>query len=99
LNRDYQRGYSKGYNAGSARRWPEHKPPYPQGTQVANLMKAVHELRDSADGICSTIDPEDDFYKQLSPGIEAVDAALREISIWLKQVDECSPPTVNARND
>ena len=84
----YSRAYGKGYTAGSNRRWPEHKPPYPPQAEVRALMEAVHKLRDCADHLCATIDPEDDWYKELSPGIDEVDAALVKISEWLKRATD-----------
>jgi inorganic pyrophosphatase len=51
-------------------------------------MEAVHKLRDCADHLCATIDPEDDWYKELSPGIDGVDAALVKISEWLKRATD-----------
>lgn len=76
--------YGRGYNAGVRNRWPEHKPPHPPTPAVAELMKAASKLRDDADWLCSVIEQDDEWYQRLSPGIEAVDAALVKISEWLK---------------
>lgn len=88
MTTDYQRGYRKGYNTGSARRWPEHKPPHPPTAEVAELMRTAKKLRDDADWLCSVIEQDDEWYRRLSPGIEAVDAALVKVSQWLKGGDQ-----------
>ena len=98
MNEDYKRGYRKGYYAAVAGRWPEHKPPAPPDDVVAALWRAASELRDAADGICSTLDEQDDFVKQLGPKIDAIDRLGHWIADWLKQPPECSPTTVKGES-
>lgn len=93
MNDDYKRGYSKGYNAGVAGRWPEHKPPSPPDDVVAALWKVASELRDTADSLCATLDDEDEFLKSLVPKIDAIDRLGHWIADWLKQ----SPVTVDGQ--
>jgi hypothetical protein len=47
-------------------------------------MKAASELRDEADYVCSTLDPNDEFVQRLGPKIDAVDWAMTAITEWLK---------------
>jgi hypothetical protein len=75
--RAYQRGYQ-------CREWPAHKPPEPPPSLVRDVMKAASELRDEADYVCSTLDPNDEFVQRLGPKIDAVDWAMTAITEWLK---------------
>ena len=63
-------------------------PPYPPQAEVAAIMKAARELRDEADSICATLADDDDFVKRLNPHIEAVDAALKAVTNWLKSPED-----------
>jgi len=83
MNECCKRLYSKGYYTGGCKKWPAHKPPTPPNEHVKNLMEAARELRDAADHICATLVGEDEFIKELSPGVDSVDKAMCDITEWL----------------
>lgn len=74
--------YGRGYNRGA--RWPAHRPPHPPEPHVAKLMEAVQKLRDAVDGELAQLDADDPWQKSLGDPMDAVDAAMSEISRWLK---------------
>lgn len=80
--------YSKGYAAGMRGNWPSHKPPHPPTEVIAGLMKAINDLRDCADAICATLDPQDDFVLALGPKIDEVDGAMSKVKLWLMIPEE-----------
>ena len=80
-----RRAYSRGYNAGSRRAWPEHRPPHPPVEIVARLMTALTALRDGVDGELALFDPEDEIEKHLGPLVDEADAAMSAVSEWLKE--------------
>lgn len=84
MNKDEQRGYSRGYQA-RADKWPAHRPPLLPEPIIANLMSSLIELRDICDNFRATLDPNDEFGIELEAGIDKADAALREVSTWLRK--------------
>ena len=81
--------YGRGYNTGSRGGWPEHRPPVPPNPLFEQLLQAATRLRDEADDCCATLyDDDDDFVRRLSPKIDALDDALRQLSHWLKAAPE-----------
>lgn len=80
-----KRGYSRGYIAGSRSRWPEHRPPLPPDPLIRRLMEAARTIRDGHDSLLATLGPGDEFEQQLVPGIDALDAAMRDVTEWLRQ--------------
>ena len=77
--------YARGVN--SRDRWPAHKPPMPPEGVLRDLLKAAQELRDAADTLCATFDPQDEVVQRLSPGIDAVDWAMNVLTDWLRDKD------------
>jgi hypothetical protein len=75
--------YRRGYNTGSSRGWPAHRPAFPPEPVVAKLMAALRELRDAADGQCARLDPADEFAVMLGPKIDAADEAMAAVAEWL----------------
>lgn len=80
-----RKAYARGFQARGV--WPAHKPPLPPPSLVRDLMRAVSILRDEADTICATFDPNDDLVLRLAPQIDAVDSAMSAISEWLQSKD------------
>ena len=83
---EYSRIYSKGYSAGSFRKWPEHKPPKPPIHMIMKFLEAGDLLRNKADGICSQLTDDDDFVLELGPAIDDWDLASRNLTAWLKEI-------------
>ena len=85
MSPEEKRAYARGYYASRMGRWPEHQPPFPPEEVIANLMIALRNLRDVADGICSTIDKDDEFAVCLGPAIDKADEAMIAVSEWLRK--------------
>lgn len=81
---EYRRAYSKGYAAGSKGCWPEHRPPTPPDPISSSIISTANALRDEADGFIATIDADDPIAVALGEKIDAFDAAMTELSKWLK---------------
>lgn len=81
---DQKKAYGRGYTAGSRSRWPEHRPPLPPDPLVRRLLAAAQTIRDGHDKLLATLGPGDDFEQELGPGIDALDAAMREVTDWLR---------------
>lgn len=80
----YQLGYSRGYNAGRAGKWPAHRPPSPPDEAVRKLMAALTGLRDAVDSYLATSDPDDpELEAWFGWHIDATDEAMRVITLWL----------------
>jgi hypothetical protein len=89
--RAYSRGYQRGYKTGSKREWPEHQPPAPPDPVAARLVAALSALRDEADAICATLDEGDDFVVRLGPLVDDANAALAEVTAWLRDTTPEAP--------
>jgi ribosome modulation factor len=87
MTKDESRAYSRGYNAGIYGRWAAHRPPAPPDQVVRALFDAAQALRDEADSICATLEPQDEFVKRLGPRIDAVDVVMCTITEWLSMRD------------
>lgn len=82
MTTEYSKAYAKGYQAGMKRSWPQHRAPLPPDKIREDIMKAANDLRDAADDICARLDESDDFVKELSPKIDALDKANRALVDW-----------------
>lgn len=89
MDREHQRAYQRGYNAGMNHKWPPHKPPTPPDPIVADLMKAAVLLRNQYDALIATTDwgSDDEMERKLGPGIDALDEAMRKVTLWLAEVE------------
>ena len=82
--RIYQRAYSRGYNAGSAYRWPEHRPPMPPEQAIAEMMQALTDLCGGVDGYLATLSPDDEIEEKLGPLLDKGNEALARVGHWLR---------------
>lgn len=80
---DYRRGYRKGYTT-SARTWPLFIPPIPPDPIIGELVKALQDLRDTADSICATFSDNDDVVIKFGGPIDRADAALEKLGEWVR---------------
>lgn len=80
-----QRAYARGYNAGAKKAWPEHKPPLPPDPLIAEMMKAAIALRDAVDGEMATFDEGDEMAERLYAKVDALDEAMRRLTLWLTE--------------
>lgn len=87
MNDEQRRAYSRGYNAGSRGRWPEHKPPLPPDETIQRMILAMRKLRDTVDGQLATILEDDPWQEILGNPIDEVDAVLIDVSRWLKAAE------------
>ena len=83
MTRDEVLAYSRGYNAGSKKQWPPHKPPYPPNEQVKAIMKAARALRNEIDGEIATLCEDDSLVLRTKSLIDDVDDALETVGRWL----------------
>jgi hypothetical protein len=86
MTKEETRVYAKGYNAGRANRWPDHKPPMPPNELLAELMRAASEVRDEMSGLLGSFDEDDDIQKH-GRGIDALDDAMTKLNAWLKDAE------------
>jgi len=85
MTNNEKKAYSRGYYAGSSRRWPDYHPPAPPDPLAAEIMKASVALANSVANWCGMFGDEDEFSKELRPLLEAVDAANAKVTAWLQQ--------------
>jgi hypothetical protein len=74
-----KRAYAKGYNTGRAGRWPDGVPPIPN-EYIYQLAKAAKLARDLLDSEIAMSDGE--LESKFGPAIDAVDAALEDITTF-----------------
>jgi len=88
MTADEKRAYSRGYNAGSRGKWPEHAPPNPPQEHVLALFVAAKSLADAAAAVLQVVLPDDGpdgLFTQMQQEVNRVDAAFETISRWLRQ--------------
>lgn len=81
---DHKRGYAKGY-ATSARQWPLFIPPVPPDPIIGELVKALQDLRDTADSICAMFDEDDQVFIKFDKPINNATKALSKLSEWVRR--------------
>ena len=85
---DYQRGYSRGYYAGSSGKWPDHRPPVPPDGLVGELVRAMQALRDGVDSELATLPEDDPWQEKLGPLVDRADEALKAVGLWLREGED-----------
>lgn len=82
--RERQRAYARGYNAGRAGKWPNGIPPMPNELML-QLATAARLARDILDGELACLSPDDEpWVSRFNPAIDAVDDALTRIDRWMR---------------
>ena len=81
---DYQRGYGKGYYAGSRGAWPDHIPPAPPDEITAELIGVLRDLRDGVDSEIATFGEDDEVTLRLGALVDRVDDVLAKLSGWIR---------------
>jgi hypothetical protein len=85
---DESRAYQRGYSAGVRKYWNLHKPPIPPDPIVGDLVRAAQVLRDTVDGECAKFEKGDEMAERLYVGVDAVDEAMKRLSLWLLESSE-----------
>lgn len=81
MTREEMLAYQRGYNKGAHRRWPAHVPPLPVDSPlVADLMRALSDLCDTADGQLAQFGSGDPMAEMIYPKIDRARAAMAEIT-------------------
>jgi hypothetical protein len=78
-----KRAYTKGYSSGA--KWPLHKPPLPPQPVAREMMLAMLQLRDAANGIAATFGNGDEVAEKLWAEIDRFDKAVEALGIWLRE--------------
>jgi hypothetical protein len=79
-----KRAYQRGYAAAARSQWPPHRPPAPPQPAVAALMAALRNTRDAIDNYLATVGPDETEESTWGPHVDAADAALTAVTIWLR---------------
>lgn len=87
MKREIHRAYGRGYNAGSKKAWPHHRPPEPPNEIIRSMMNAARELRDEVDYYLSWLMPDDELNTTLGPKIDDLDEAFRRVTEWLRKLE------------
>lgn len=83
MNREENLAYQRGYYARSTSRWPDHKPPLPPDSVIAEIITAAQQLRDGVDGELAKFEEDDPMAEVIYSHIERLDSALKAVSTWL----------------
>lgn len=87
MTRGEKLAYARGYNKASQKGWPAHKPPLPPDPIVAEMMAAAKALRDAVDAEMATFEEGDEMAERLYAPVDALDAAMRRLTLWLQERD------------
>ena len=87
MDREQRLAYGKGYNAGVAGRWPEHKPPAPPREHASNVIKAATALRTVVSDFLGAVSTEiegDEVWESFRSAVRDFDDAMEDITRWLR---------------
>ncbi len=82
--RERNRVYQRGYQAGRRNSWPEHLPPWPPHEILEAVMKGARELCDAVDGLQAVYEEDDPAMQPLQRAVEGFNEATTAMAEWCK---------------